>query len=170
MARSDDRDKSAHDAEMRKRRETALEREESGPVFPTGCGAYDGRYCWTVVDQSFYDKVLRSLSWFTDNVPGIRTDRIGQIPGEEKPIIFRLRGFQPAELPGLVESQMVIIGEYWPNAFNEEYRGITFVIPDQRKWHQDLVPKTDRVFRLSLGKAGLTLESQGRAASDVPLE
>ncbi len=143
-------DEVIHLSKMSKRRRTALERLDPGPVFTHGMGDEDGRYCWVALSPSVYEGVLANARWRSDRSPGLRILRSYRDLTSQKSIIIRLRGIKPEELDNFVRNQIVIIGEYWPNGPGEHFRGINLVHSDPKRWTQDLVPASKRVFSLTI--------------------
>lgn len=147
-----------HNREMGKRRESAIERTDSGRIFTLEAGEYDGEYSWVVISPDFYHDVLASSKWEPDTTLGYKTS-LRYLGKELKRIILRLRGIRPEYLREIVEKETYLIGEYWPNAKNENYRGINIVNPDPHKWRkQDIVPASNKVFSLTIKNDVLWLE------------
>jgi energy-coupling factor transporter ATP-binding protein EcfA2 len=147
-----------HTGEMGRRRYMALERQAPGPVFLPEWGRDDGRYCSIVISEEVFIKIIDKLKWFSDKTPGKRSRRVNPLNNELKNIIFRLRGIEPGELRQIVAAETKLIGEFWPNAQTEDFRGITFVTPDVTKWRQDLIPRSARVYLLTIKSGILWLE------------
>lgn len=147
-----------HSGEMARRRYMALERQAPGPVFLPEWGRDDGRYCWIIISDDVFSTVLSKLTWFSDKTPGKRSKRVNILKNELKNVIFRLRGIDPYELRKLVTDKQILIGEFWPNAQSEDFRGVTFVTPNISKWHQDLVPKSKRIYALNIKNGMLWLD------------
>jgi hypothetical protein len=118
----------------------------------------DGRYSWVTISPVIHDSVFSTLVWYADRSPGVRSRRVRVAPKEAKPVIFRLRGILPHELEAMVAEQVVLIGEYWPNDPEENYRGVTLVHNHPGRWRQDLVPSSTRVFSLTIKREMLWLE------------
>jgi hypothetical protein len=152
-----------HSGEMARRRYMAVERQAPGPVFLPEWGRDDGRYCWTIITDDVFKTVLNKLTWFSDKTPGKRSKRVNILKNELKNIIFRLRGIDPQELRRYVADNKPVIGEFWPNAQSEDFRGVTFVTPDISKWRQDLVPRSKRVYVLTIKNEMLWLNKSETA-------
>jgi hypothetical protein len=150
----------AHVAEMARRRRLALPRSTPGRVFSEYAGPDDGRYCWTIIDQVLFEKILAKLAWGSaSGAPGLRARRAKIGDGEKLSILFRLRGLTERGLAAAVTARATLIGEYWPNSQGEGFRGITLVDASSRSWRQDLVPTADgRVFILTIRKGALWLD------------
>ncbi|WP_329484214.1 serine protease [Kribbella sp. NBC_01484] len=148
-----------HRNEMGRRRLVAVERSTSGAVFHASLGPYDGRYCWIQIDRRFYETYLLPRNWRSSRSPGIITQKVQISSAKEMPIIFRLRGGSLQSLSTKVDLGERVIGEFWPNAPAEGFRGINLVLASvTRDPRIDLWPASEQVFTLSVRDGRLVLE------------